>query len=240
MLVMSRLAENGAMMERIKSGVPGFDALVQGGIPQNDLVLLSGTCGTGKTVFGLQFMCFAPPAEKGIYISFEEDIEKIKETARSFKWDVDDRVKSGKLRFVKYDPFKLEDIFEIVENNIREMNASRIVIDSVSSIGLYVKDAPELRRMIMMISAMLRNNECTSMLISETLPNSKSLSRFGVEEFITDGVIRLERYLVSGSYRSGVSILKMRSTDHSKNIHPYKISEKGFEVFDKDTLVINR
>jgi len=227
-------------MQRLKSGIPGFDNLVGGGIPENDLVLLSGTCGAGKTIFGLQFVCASPTDESGLYISFEEETEKLRETARTFGWKIEDLLRSGKVRMLKYDPFKFEDIFDIIESNIHEAKTTRVVIDSVSSLGLYVKDVPELRHMILTISTMLRKNACTSLLISETLPDAKALSRFGVEEFVTDGVIRLEQFLVSGNYRSGLSVWKMRSTDHSKKVHPYKISPKGFVVFDKDTLEVTR
>lgn len=227
-------------MERISSGIPGFDSLVEGGIPKNDIVLLSGTCGTGKTVFGLEFLCKSPLNEKCIYISFEEEIEKLKDTVKTFGWKIEEKMRSGNMRFVKYDPFKFEDILDIIENNIREINAKRVVIDSMSSLGLYVKDVPELRRIVIMISTMLRKNDCTSLLITETFPKSRSLSRFGVEEFVTDGVVRLEKFLVSGNYRSGISIWKMRSTNHSRDIHPYKITSRGFEVFEKDTLSVSR
>lgn len=227
------------LMERINSGIQGFDKLVGGGIPKKDLVLLSGTCGSGKTIFGLGFL-HTDKAKSGIYISFEESIDLIKETSASLGFKTYELEKSDKIRFLKYDPFKIEDIFEVIENNIREIRAERVVIDSISSIGLYVKDASELRRMILQISSMLRKNGCTSLLISETLPNRDALSRFGVEEFVTDGVIRLHNFFISGEYRRGISIWKMRSTNHSRKVHPYDITGKGFIVYPDDTMVVNR
>jgi KaiC/GvpD/RAD55 family RecA-like ATPase len=220
---------------RVNSGIYGLDRLVEGGLPMNDLVLLSGPCGAGKTIFGLQFLT-TDIKEPSIYISFEEPLDQIRTTAESFGWPVKKMEKSNKLKLLKYDPFKLEDIFEIIQSNIRDIKAKRIVIDSISALGIYVKDTSELRRMILQVSAMLRKNNCTSLLISEILSSKKDLSRFGVEEFVSDGVIVLHNQLVSGEYRRGISIWKMRNTDHSRKIHPYKITKKGMTVYPGDTI----
>ena len=71
------------MLNRINSGIPGLDSIIQQGIPSNDLILLSGTCGAGKTTFGLQFLCSHARTEPGIYVSFEETIPQIKGIAKS-------------------------------------------------------------------------------------------------------------------------------------------------------------
>lgn len=224
-------------MKRVHSGIHGFDSLMSGGIPEKDLILLSGTCGAGKTIMGLQFLYHSAEDEPGIYVSFEEDIDQIRQTAEALGMDIKKLEKKNKLAFLKYDPFKIEDIFEIIESNIRQIKAKRVVIDSISSLGIYVKDSTELRRMILQISTMLRKNNCTSILISEVLPNSRnSISRFGMEEFVADGVIVLHNVLVAGEYRRGVSIWKMRLTNHSRKIHPYKITDSGAVVYPTDTV----
>src|SRR3989338_1982343 len=215
-------------MNRLKTGIPWFDGLVEGGIPEENLVLLSGPCGAGKTIFGLQFLLSTK--ENGIYVSFEEEINQVKKAARLFGWDVDAAEKSGQIRFLKYDPFRMEDIIEMIESSIREISATRMVIDSVSAIGMYVKDLPELRRMILQISGMLRKNKCTSLLISEVIAGKEALSRFGVEEFVTDGVVLMKNFHTPSGYQRGMTVWKMRSTNHSRRIHPYEISKKGITV----------
>ncbi|MBI2971463.1 MAG: AAA family ATPase [Candidatus Aenigmarchaeota archaeon] len=225
-------------ISRVPSGIEGFDRLIQGGIPANDLILLSGTCGSGKTIFGLQFLCSSK--EPGIYVSFEESVPQLRATARTFGWDTDRLEKANTFRLLKYDPFKIEDIFEVVESNIREINAKRVVIDSISALGVYVKDSSELRRTVLQVSNMLRKNNCTSLLISEILADSNALSRFGVEEFVSDGVVLLHNLLVAGEYRRGMSIWKIRATNHSRKLHPYKITERGFVVYPNDTISVSK
>jgi len=90
--------------------------------------------------------------------------------------------------------------------------------------------------MILEVSNMLRKNNCTSILISEVLKQGK-LSRFGMEEFVSDSVIVLHNVLVSGEYRRGISVWKMRETEHSRKIHPYKISKEGFVVYPNDEFI---
>lgn len=223
------------MVKRISSGVEGLDTLIGGGIPEKDLILLSGTCGAGKTIFGLQFLV-SNSEESSLFISFEEALPQIRDTALSFGWDVETLEKNNKIRFLKYDPFKIEDIFEIIENNIREIKSKRVVIDSISALGLYVRDPTELRRMILQVSSMLRKNDCTSILISEVIHGGSPLSRFGVEEFVTDDVIVLYNILKAGEYRKGLSVWKMRATDHTKNIHPYAVTDKGFVVYPESVI----
>lgn len=218
-------------MKRISSGIKGLDDLIGGGIPEKDLVLLSGVSGAGKTVFGLQFLMSAAKTEPGIFVSFEQDISQLRIISEHFGWPVEKLEKENKFRLLRYDPFRLEDILEVIENNIREINAKRIVIDSISSLGIYINDAGELRRMILLISNLMRKNSCTSLLISEV--TGDGLSRFGVEEYLTDGVIHLSNKFVDGEYRRALTVWKMRLTNHSRKVHSYEITDSGISVSSK-------
>ncbi|MBS3053086.1 MAG: AAA family ATPase [Candidatus Aenigmarchaeota archaeon] len=217
-------------MKRITTGINGLDDLLEGGIPERSLILLSGTSGTGKTVFSLQFLYNVAKYEPGIFVSFEEDISKIKEMAEVFGWDIERYENENKLRFLRYDPFRIEDILEVIENNIREIGAKRVVIDSISAIGLYMRDPPEIRRMILQISNVLRKNNCTAVLTCDILAGKESLSRFGVEEFVVDGLVLLHNFLDKEEYKRSINIWKMPSTNHSRKIHPYSITKEGFTV----------
>lgn len=213
----------------VKLNIPGLDKLIERGVPEGELILLSGTCGTGKTIFGLEYLYRAK--EPGIFVTFEEHIQELKNQALSFGWDFEKLEKEDKVRMIKYDPFRLGDIFELIENNIKEMKARRVVIDSVSAFSMYIRAEHEVRRTVLDIYNILKKNLCTSILLSETIPGTERLSRFGVEEFVTDGVIVLRKVYQSDMFRTALNIWKLRGTNHSTRFHFYEITSKGFVVY---------
>src|SRR3989338_2928851 len=214
-------------MNKIPSGIPGLYEVLGGGFPENKTILISGTCGTGKTTLGVQFLMASSP---GIYVSFEEDLDNIREYSRAFGWNLKEMEAAGKLRLLQYDPFRLEDILEVIQNNIRETGAHRIVFDSISALGIYMKDVSELRKIVIQTSNIMRKNKCTTLMISEVPANSRSLSRFGVEEFISDGVVLLDNVVSQTELKRAISVWKMRGSNHSRGIHSYSITDKGMIV----------
>jgi KaiC/GvpD/RAD55 family RecA-like ATPase len=222
-------------MERVKSGIPGLDDLIEGGFPKNSVILLTGTCGTGKTIMGIQFLWYgAQNGENGVFISFEEPIEQIKANAKAFGWDLDKMEKEGKIIFVRYDPFHVEDIIDLIEINVRKNNAKRVVIDSISALNMYIRDLPEIRRTIFNLVTILYKLGCTTLMISEMLSNQQELSRFGVEEFLADGVVVLYYRKVDAQFARALTVWKMRGTNHSQKLHPYAITENGIVVYSRE------
>jgi len=222
--------------ERIATGVPGVDQLIGGGLIPHSLTLLTGTTGTGKTIMSSQFIYSGVKDhdQPGVYVSFEEPVDNIKNNCLNFGWDFEPLEKREKIIFVRYDPFHVEDIYELIETNVKKIEAKRVVIDSISALGLYVRDIPDIRRMVFNISLLLRKLGCTSILISETLPMQSSLSRFGVEEFVTDNVIVLYYTKTGSQFSRAVTVWKMRGSEHSNKLHPYTITNKGVTVFHKE------
>ncbi|MBI4176482.1 MAG: AAA family ATPase [Candidatus Aenigmarchaeota archaeon] len=223
-------------MERVKSGIPGLDELTGGGLPRNHLILVTGTSGTGKTVFGTQFVYTGVKRfrENSVYLSFEEPAETIAENAKGFGWDFKELERQGKFTFIKYDPYHIEDVFDILESEIRNIKATRVVVDSISALGLHVRDDAELRRMIFNLSLALRKLSCTSIIISEIVPGTRGLSRYGVEEFVADGVIVLYYERIETSFARTLHVWKMRGSKHSEKLHPYKIDTSGITVYPEE------
>jgi KaiC/GvpD/RAD55 family RecA-like ATPase len=229
-------------MERIKTGIPGMDDILGGGIPATQLALLTGTSGTGKTTFCCQFMHEGIKRfnERGVYLSFEEPADSIKENTKEFGWDFNALEKSGRFSFIKYDPYHIEDVFDLLESNIREIKAARVVVDSISALGLHVKDESELRKMIFDLSMVLRKLSCTSLMVSEIVPGSTGLSRYGVEEFVADSVIVLYYERLQSTFSRAIQVWKVRGSSHSEKLHPYKIDNKGIRVYPEEEAFIKR
>ncbi|MEE9323159.1 MAG: ATPase domain-containing protein [Candidatus Aenigmarchaeota archaeon] len=230
------------MLERVKTGIEGLDYIMNGGIPKGQLVLLSGTCGTGKTTFCSQYIYngLSKFQENGVYLSFEEMPENIKNNVRQFGINFESFEKSKKFSFIKYDPYHVEEVFDILESAVKDIGAQRVVIDSVSALGIHVRDKAELRRMIFNLSSTLRKLGCTAMLVSEIVPGTEGISRYGVEEFVTDSVIVLYYERSELTFTRAIQIWKMSGSEHSQKLHPYKITNKGITIQHESEAFIRR
>jgi KaiC/GvpD/RAD55 family RecA-like ATPase len=224
-------------MERVKTNIPGLDEIIGGGFLPSDLVLLTGSAGTGKTIMSCQYLYnsvrfYNSPS---VFVSFEERPEDIKRHMEKFGWYFDRYEEEGMIIFVKYDPLHIEDIYGLIENNIHEIGAQRVVIDSITGLGLNIRNISDLRATIFNVGRMLKRSGCTSILTSE-IPTGKPLylSTFGVEEHVADDVVVLYRVPRETSFTKAIHVWKMRGSKHSEKIHPYSITEKGIVVYPKE------
>jgi len=225
-------------MNYVRLNIPGLDRLIPTGVPEGELILLSGTAGTGKTIFGLEYVYLSK--EPAIFVTFEDQIDELKEQALAFNWDFSKREKEDTIRFVKYEPFRIGDVFELIENNIRDIRAKRVVVDSVSAFSMHIRESTEVRRSLLELYNILKKNRCTSILTCESLPGTNAISRHGVEEFVTDGVIVLRKVYQSDMFRLALNIWKMRGAKHSTKFHYYEINENGFVIYPDKTVDMDR
>ncbi len=229
------------VVDRLKTGIPGLDEIMNGGIPRGQTVLISGTSGTGKTILSSQYLYEGVKNfnEPSVYLSFEERPESIKKNMLNFGMDFGPLEKSGKFAFVKYDPYHVDDIATNLEGKIRDIGAKRVVIDSVSALSFYLREDDNFRRLLFAISNILQNLECTTFMISEVQPETLGLSRSGVAEFVADAAVVLYYRRVDSTFSRAIQVWKMRGSSHSERLHPYKITEKGVTVFPKEEAFID-
>jgi len=117
--------------KRVKSGIPGMDQLMDGGIPEGNLVVLSGDPGSGKTIFCWQFLYSGALNynEPGVYVSLEQSYEEVIKGASEFEWDLQKLVDAGLLKILVIELYDFERLKISVEDTIRSINAKRVVID---------------------------------------------------------------------------------------------------------------
>ena len=239
------------MLDRVKTGIPGFDELLGEGIERGNVVLVAGGAGTGKTNFGCHFLYNGMIlGEKGLYISFEEDVEQIKKHVVRFGMDFRRFENQGKAKFVKVDVFyisrAIEAIFERSRGELevneglpellpQDFKPDRIVIDSLSALAAVMKEE-EYRYFLFMLFSEFKKIGATVIALAETKQEPTEYSRTGVEEFLGDGVIVLYNIKRGDVRTRAVEILKLRGSAHEQKIVPFKITERGIVVYPKQEV----
>ena len=225
--------------DRLTSGIPGLDKLMEGGFVKNSVNLVAGQTGTGKTIFGMQYILEGLRSGSScVYLTLEQRVEDILADMAKFGWDkeFEKYIAQGKLIVASHTPTDIKDLESVTFQFLKKISATRFVLDSISiaTMGWKVSsmDVGKIRSEIYSYMMMLKNAGVTSLLITE-IPEGRDnkISRFGFEEFLSDGVIILNylQYAAGGTPRSCM-IRKMRRTDHGTDIYPMKISGSGITI----------
>lgn len=223
--------------KRIKTGVPGLDEMLQGGLPEGHIVLLMGSFGTGKTTMALQFLIEGlKDGENCIFISLEEDKDSVMKNSDAFGWDLSEPISKKKLGLFKLEPSDAKTTINRIKSElpkfVKAFGAKRVVIDSVSLLNMMFPDDSERRANLFNLCQLLRSTGATSLLTAEVKDENPRSSRDGLAEYTADGVLLLQsdENSDSGEVQLTLRILKMRRTGHSRRVKPYTISEGGIVV----------
>ncbi len=227
-------------MNRVKTGIPGLDDLIEGGFPESSSILLSGGPGVGKSIFCLQYLYAGAKQynERGIYVTLEEGPHNLWWNMQRFKWDLLPLEKQNLLKIFKFEPNMdmkndIEGQTRRILEKAKELNAKRLVIDSITAFSFWIEEVPKIRYALYVLMEELRKMNVTTILTTETTGGKDEMSRFGVEEFLTDGVIQL--YL-NPPHRA-IYVRKMRGTNNDKSIRPYKIDDLGASVDPRNEVL---
>jgi circadian clock protein KaiC len=220
---------------KLATGIPSFDIISKGGLPVNRTTLVSGTAGSGKTVFAVQFLAAGVRAgEPGVFVTFEESASDIRQNMRSFGWDLEAWEREGLFAFVDASPspdveiiesgsFDLSALLARVNHAVKKVKATRVSVDSLGAVFSQFSDQSVVRRELFRIASALKSMGVTGLLTAERTLDYGPIARFGVEEFIADNVMVLRNVLDDESRRRTIEILKFRGTDHQKGEYPFTI-----------------
>lgn len=238
------MAENTG--DRTKTGIYGFDDLTLGGLPKNRCTLLRGNTGTGKTVFSIEYIYRGISLfnENGIYISFEESPEQIKKHARNLGWDLQKLEDEGKLKIIDARSVwitSIEDestesglghLLNRIKKEVKEINAKRIVIDTMYGLFVESKFVILIRRELHKILNSLSGMDCTSILTMGNIDHAPGIIDYTqVLEALVDCVIILEEKKKGVYPERKIKILKMRGYEHVAGFQPMVITPGGLSVF---------
>ncbi len=234
------------MVERIKTGIPGFDEILYGGIPKRNVVLLSGGPGTGKSIFGQQYLWAGlQKGEPGILVTLEEHPVQVRINMKQFGWDVRKYEDEGlfaivdaftagigeaakRERYVVRDPTDVGLLIDVLREAIRDTGAQRVVVDSVST--LYLTKPSVARSIVLQLKKVLSGMGTTSILVSQVSVTERGFGGPGVEH-AADGIVRLDLDEINGELIRSLIVWKMRGTKHSMRRHPFEITDKGIIVY---------
>jgi circadian clock protein KaiC len=227
------------MIQRVPTGIPKLDELLEGGFPTNSMVLLVGYPGAGKTTFSAQFLYNGATKDRarGVYVCFAETKDTFLRNMLSFGWDFERLEQEGRIAILDLSVTResgLQKNLDTIMETMSSLDASRLVIDSFSAIGMGLKDSIDIRVMVHLLYKFLKKANCISILVIDQPWGSSSIGE-GISEFLADGIIYLETYFDKNDMLSRrLKILKMRGTSHAKLPRAYDIDSRGFVLLDID------
>jgi len=220
-------------VRRLRTGVPGLDDIMGGGIPSGDALILAGPAGSGKTTFATQFVAEGlRNHEPGIIVVFEEYPEEYLARAKTRNTDIDEMIRDERLRIIYLRPLDLsvdETLAEILDG-VEKMGAQRVVIDSLS--GFEVALAPAFREdfresLYRLVGALTATGVTVFMTVETT--GSHTDMGFTTERvsFITDDII-VQRFVeIAGELRRVLAVVKMRGSEHSHEFRTFEVTANG-------------
>lgn len=237
------------MIKRIPTGIPGLDELIEGGLPQGSITLISGTPGTGKSILCSQIAFKnALKGKKVLYLNLEQNEGRLEEQMLQFNWNPE-KVKNN-LKIVSVDSSDSQ-LIEYVLTEIKKLNYDLIVLDSLDSItstqlpseqnmGMQkiaetviptIFDAPTIGRLkLKKIFTAITKSKATALLTSERIKDSKGITRDTISEFLSDAIILLQSEDLADEKVRTLMIEKMRLTKIKGGTYSFDFSNKGIKV----------
>lgn len=228
------------MISKVSTGISTLDEILKGGIPRGRLVILAGSCGTGKTILSQQFLFDgALKGEVGIYLSIAEPKDKILEDLMEFSFYDQHLLDTGKIAIIdiSHDASlhgiglsSADTMSGLINKIVKENNAKRVVIDSLTALVANLGNEERIRSFIYDLGRQLHSLDCTTFMISETQPQVLRYSVYGFEEFIADGVMMITDFERKGELLRAFQVIKMRGVKHSRNKYAMEILDDGIHL----------
>jgi len=235
-------------IERVNTGIPGLDELIEGGFPKGDIILVAGRAGTGKSILANQFLYKGATEydEPGVLVTLEEPPHLIRRNMMRFGMDLAALEKEGKLSIVdlspskevtpvkigEYPSFDLSGLEAIILNHVNKIGAKRVVIDTLAILAYKFRSRDILREEFFKLTAAITRMGTTLLLTSEIPAAHDGLGVFDIEAFLASGVLVLYNEMISQQSRSrSIEVLKLRGSKHSSRIHSMRITDEGIRVW---------
>ncbi len=227
-------------LEKSPTGIRGFDEITQGGLPRGRTALVTGGPGTGKTMLAMEFLVKGATefGEPGVFVSFEETQDELIANSASLGFSLPDLCDSNRMYmdYVRVErseieetgEYDLEGLFVRLSHAINTVGAKRLVLDTIETLFSGLSNASILRAELRRLFRWLKDKGMTTIVTGERGANS--LTREGLEEYVSDCVILLDHRVTEQVSTRRLRVVKYRGTEHGTNEYPFLISERGFMV----------
>jgi circadian clock protein KaiC len=231
------------------TSIQGLDEITGGGLPKGRPTLICGGAGCGKTLFAMEFLVRGAIQynEPGVFISFEETEQELTANVASLGFDLDNLVKRKKIwlehihiernEIEQSGEYDLEGLFIRIHHAIESVGAKRVVLDTVESLFSELPSPLILRAELRRLFRWLKRKGVTTIITAER--GDGTLTRQGLEEYVSDCVILLDHRVNDQSSIRRLRIVKYRGSTHGTNEYPFLIDEDGFSVLPVTSLGLN-
>ena len=232
------------MAELIKTGVPGLDHVLKGGLRRNSNILVTGAPGTGKTLLALEFIYYGAKDynENGIFITTEENLEVLHASGKNLGMDIQSMVDQGKMFVVQKPIATLKGGITSVKgllDSIKKYNIKRVALDSLIFFEyLYPRfdgNRMEYRRQVLMFMQQMKKAGVTFLVVSERAVTDFDRITYDMMDFVFEGIILLSRIRKGSYFERVLTVAKIRGQDHSLDVYPVTIGPEGLKVLYDQT-----
>ena len=235
-----RASSAGGALPKCLTGISGLDDVTLGGLPAGRPTLLCGAAGCGKTLFAMTFLVNGATlyGETGVFMSFEERSHDLIENVASLGYDVEALVSDGRLaidhvrvesaEIEESGEYDLEALFVRLGYAIDRIGAKRVVLDTIEALFSGFTDQAVLRAELRRLFGWLKDKGVTAIITGER--GDGQLTRYGIEEYVSDCVILLDNRVLDQVTTRRLRIVKYRGSAHGTNEYPFLIDDQGISV----------
>lgn len=229
-----------ALFPKCPTGIQGLDEVTQGGLPKGRPTLVCGSAGSGKTLLAMEFLVHGALqyGEPGVFVSFEESDQELIQNVASLGWDLEQLIERKKMlldhvyiersEIEETGEYNLEGLFIRLNHAIDSIGARRVVLDTIAALFSGFADTAIIRAELRRLFRWLKDKGVTAIITGE--PGEITLTRYGLEEYVSDCVIVLDHRLVEQVATRRLRVVKYRGSRHGTNEYPFLIDERGFSV----------
>lgn len=229
-----------AQLPKTLTGISGFDEITQGGLPKGRPTLICGEAGCGKTLFSLEFIIRGALNfnEPGVFVAFEEKADELAQNVTSLGFDLNKLIKENKVKvdhvrierseIEETGEYDLDGLFIRLGHAIDSIKAKRVVLDTIENLFAGLKDEGILRAELRRLFQWLKEKNVTAIITGEK--GTGTLTREGLEEYVSDCVVFLDHRVVNQISTRRLRIMKYRGALHGTNEYPFLIDEDGISV----------